>query len=655
MHKQLLSMNILKSISPGLILTVTLLCILEIVPRFKVAAENIASISNICPNGGFESGSECWTIGGVLPTFIQSEEKLVGNYAALLGDPDHTKCPGRLPIGEAWIRQRFLVPDNGAPYLSFAYRLISYDELKYDGPLGERYDHFDVYIDDVSDSLPPFRIFRDGSTDGKPTSDQDGCTLTAEDKGWITRTWTLSSVVNFDDELQIYDLRGKTIDLIFINLSRDAPGYNQAWYNTWVYIDNVKLQRSLALEKTTDPPGPFHEGDTITYNIAYANTGLTTQTMTITDPLPFNAALIPGTISPPGTLEGSTIVWNLDDIPPDGADQVSFQVRVPLLPNLDLQTLSHPLMTLQGEPYIIPNAIQCDSTRFWMVGLLPSSGPGPTPTPQPCDDCESPDDTKVMSTETQNPSPLSTPYTMHIEIPSNSSPSTAWLLMREEASINTGPTVDNQATTLVTKTVSIPGASVWAAALTQAMINTGSIQVTTEHPDQLDAILLFEGQLPPFDLQAMKETSTGSYFQTYTFDVPSVTEGELNVLYPILDVIAQAQQMTTMTVEFNGTAVVKKFTQPNMNDGLAFISFPFDLHEFDDQVVKNLPLNISLETEDNFVWSLGPRVCRPVYIENTAWLCSLQAGCISDTVQNVPGNYSPPFHIYLPAILKSSP
>jgi hypothetical protein len=164
---------------------------------------------------------------------VQSNVKLAGSYAAVLGEPDRAKCRGGLPLGDTWISKEFFVPADGSPYLSFSYRLLSFDELK-----GDKYDHFDVYIDDLSDNAAPFRLMRDGSTNGQPVTGQDGCTLPVDDKGWLTRTWTLSSVVNFDNPAQSYDLRGKPIKLSFHNISKDAPGYNQAWYNTWVYIDN---------------------------------------------------------------------------------------------------------------------------------------------------------------------------------------------------------------------------------------------------------------------------------------------------------------------------------------------------------------------------------------------------------------------------------
>lgn len=613
----------------------------------------------ICSNPGFETGNlQCWQDGGDrdLIRIVQTKTVFAGSYAALIGDPFTTRkrCEGQLPLGNAWISYVITVPIQGEPYFSFNYRVFSYDEIV-EGK-EDRFDRFDVYIDDLSDSMPRFRVLRVGSDNGQPPSDGKShpCDFTVDDSNWLTATWKLSSVQNFDNLNQIYDLRGKTIKVIFRVFSQEEVG-NSGWYNTWVLIDNLKLQPEMTLSKSSDPQDLIHEGTIITYTISYANTSFTTQTITITDQIPFNAILQPGTIYPIeiSEVKDSQIIWKIGDIAPGKSGQVSFQVQVPLLPDLSLQSASHPLRTPQGEPYVIPNAIQCDSTKFWMVGLLttvgPTPTPTPTPTPDPCRFSGLPCITGAQSEEIPNFSLSTSLYIVHVEIPPGSNPSTAWLLMREEVNPNSGPWVENQ---LATKTASIPGASVWAAEVTQTMVDKGSIQVTTEHPNQLDAILLFEGNLPPFDLKAVTGTSTGMYKQTYTFDVPSVSKGQLNVLYPILDVIAQPQRMTTVTVEFNGNSSVKKFTQPNMNDGLTFISFPFDLHEFNDELIKKLPVTVSLETEDPFVWSLGPRVCRPVYIENTAWLCSKQAGCISSTVRNSPPHLKYPHEVYLPIIMK---
>lgn len=629
MRKQPLLGLVLKSMGFGFLLILILLYTLEFVPRFKVSAENTGgtSMSN-CPNGGFELGSECWITGGVLPIAVQSDEKLEGGYAALLGDLDPRKCRGGLPIGEAWLRQRFWVPGDGAPYLSFSYRLISYDEFKFTGPLGERYDHFDVYMDDVSDNLPPFRILRDGSIDGKPITGQDGCTLEAEDKGWITRTWTLSSVTSFDDPSKVYDLRDKTIDLTFINLSRDAPSYDQAWYNTWIYIDQVKLQRSLRLEKFSDPPGPVHEGDLITYTLAYANTGLTTQTMSLTDVLPFNVSLIPNTISPAAELNGSTLVWNLGNKLPGQSGQVSFQVQAPLLPALSPASINAHSASLstQSPAFILPVPITCDTTHFWANGV----------TRQP---------------------PLPNPYTMQVQLPPGANPSKMWLLMK--GTNNAPPTIAGLPAQLVTTSQNSFGASLWSANITTEALTGRQVTVVTQNPRELGAVFLFDQADPPFDQNELDDFVETTKTFTYTLDIPSVTTQTIGVLLPFMDItyltddLLPDSRLTTITVQFDGQSHTLTANDPNLGNGLLMTQFPFQIGPLGQNTMTKT-LTITVDTEDS-IYTLGPRICRPVYIENTAWLCSEQAGCISASVRNEPENFILPNAIYLPIILKSSP
>jgi hypothetical protein len=38
------------------------------------------------------------------------------------------------------------------------------------------------------------------------------------------------------------DYRGKTVQLSFYLYSRELPGYTVAWYNTWVYLDEVQIR-----------------------------------------------------------------------------------------------------------------------------------------------------------------------------------------------------------------------------------------------------------------------------------------------------------------------------------------------------------------------------------------------------------------------------
>jgi hypothetical protein len=152
------------------------------------------------------------------------------NHCILLGSPDYP-C-NNVPLGYGQVSQTFGVPRTGTPMLSFYYRIFSYDELD-DGI----YDSFDVYIDNVLDGTPPILILRDGSTDGRY-----GCNAGDLDiMNWKkSPEFDLSAIP--DGSGGTVDYRGKTVQLSFYVYSREPPPRTVGWYNTWVYLDNVKVK-----------------------------------------------------------------------------------------------------------------------------------------------------------------------------------------------------------------------------------------------------------------------------------------------------------------------------------------------------------------------------------------------------------------------------
>jgi uncharacterized repeat protein (TIGR01451 family) len=578
----------------------------------------------VCPNGGFESGDfSCWAVGGNLPSHVQSKVKLEGNHAAMLGDPDPAKCRGGLPIGKAWISQTFQIPACGDPVLSFSYRIFSYDE--HSESFSKLYDTFDVRIDDLSDDEPPFLVLRDGG------NEPYGCDLDPYDSGWMQETRSLSSVAEQDTD-QTHDLRGKEITVYFYNYSRD-PGYDNAWYNTWVYIDNVEIEYPpLMLKKSADPAGPVHEGDLIAYTLAYTNTSPITQTITITDQLPFNLTVEPGTIQPAdkGRLEGSTVVWDLGDILSCTSSQVSFKARVALLPSLHQEEVSAACPPDNPPDYVVPAEVYCETTRFWAHGV----------TIQP---------------------PVTDLYTFQVQIPSGSSPTAMWLLMK--GTDNSPPVVEGQPAHLLATSNNVFGASVWTATITSTMIEDGEVTVRTHNSRELNAFFLFNADDPPFDLAALDDFQNTTKTFTYTLDIPSVTTQTIDVLLPFMDITSLRDdaplpdtRITEVSVEFDGQEQSLRANRPNLGNGLLMTTFRFAISPFTDTYTTKT-LTVTVNTEDS-IYTLGPRVCRPVYIKNTAWLCSLQAGCISDTVVNIPEDFMPygaSGGIYLPLILKAHP
>jgi len=187
-------------------------------------------------NGDFEVTASdfapCWERGGALSasiatTLSNGDTCYSGMHCALLGSPDYP-C-NKIPLGYSGTCQTFAVPLTGTPKLSFHYRIFSYDEFG-----GGRFDSFQVCIDDACSEAPPILLLEDGSKDGKYGCDKLDIT------GWKHAVFDLSAVS--DESGGTVDYRGRTIQLCFYVYSRERPEYDVAWYNTWVYVDDVQIR-----------------------------------------------------------------------------------------------------------------------------------------------------------------------------------------------------------------------------------------------------------------------------------------------------------------------------------------------------------------------------------------------------------------------------
>jgi len=233
-----------------------------------------------------------------------------------------------------------------------------------------------------------------------------------------------------------------------------------------------------------------------------------------------------------------------------------------------------------------------------------------------------------------------------------------WLLMKGANSIT--PTVGGHPAQLVTTSTGSFGASLWTVPITSEMVANGEVTVVTHNPRELNALFLFDKDAPPFDKAALYDFVDTTKTFTYTLDIPSVETQTIDVILPFMDITYWTDDLlpdtraTTVTVEFDGHSDTVTANDPNLGNGLLMTQFPFTIGPFTDTITSTKVLTVTVDTEDS-VYTLGPRVCRPVYIENTAWLCSLRVGCVSDTVTNVPDGFRPPGGIYLPIIQKSHP
>jgi hypothetical protein len=153
-------------------------------------------------NGDFEHELECWQSGGQLAQSARCEG---GQCYAVLGSPDY-KCEGGVPVGEAWIKQPFQVPQVTSPTLSLRYRIFSYDL--------DEYDSFQVDINGQS-------VGQYGNTDWE----RSDCDRGVWDSGWRSAQFDLSAY------------SGQTITVTL----RNVNGMHE-WWNTWTYVDDVAIR-----------------------------------------------------------------------------------------------------------------------------------------------------------------------------------------------------------------------------------------------------------------------------------------------------------------------------------------------------------------------------------------------------------------------------
>jgi hypothetical protein len=163
-------------------------------------------------NGDFEKGFTNWEKEGVLPVTIVCEsdfEEDMGNpfldCAARIGDPHFpSKRPNSVPMGRGTMYQSIRVPTAVSSHLVFDYQFCSYD--------AERYDSLEVAVNNVN--VPIWKI------------------------GNTTRTYP-KCFYKQGEVIDLSEYRGEDIILYFSVWNTDLP-----CYNSWAYIDQIKLKRN---------------------------------------------------------------------------------------------------------------------------------------------------------------------------------------------------------------------------------------------------------------------------------------------------------------------------------------------------------------------------------------------------------------------------
>ena len=161
-------------------------------------------------NGDFSEGLAGWSALGDLGVAIALDPSNTSNPVARLGNPGYA-CWDGVPIGNAIIQQQFSVPSASAEksmHLLFRYRIYTNDR---NIGLTDAFDTFDVLVDGVL-------RFRDANQ-----TNFDYCNVDPYDLGWKTADIDLGA-------------GGSQV-----NLSLEVHNRSDQFYNTYVYIDDIRL------------------------------------------------------------------------------------------------------------------------------------------------------------------------------------------------------------------------------------------------------------------------------------------------------------------------------------------------------------------------------------------------------------------------------
>ncbi len=210
--------------------TLTVTLIYEAEPYLPVTVEDIAVVRQQGPqftyiylplvmrtyappltNSDFSDGLAGWAVSGVLGASAARDPSNADNPVALIGDPNYA-CVKGVPLGYGALRQFFFVPRAPAGqsmHLLFRYRIFSNDRNRF---LTDEYDTFDVLVNGALKFRDANRIYFD-----------------------------------YCDELP-YDLGWQTADIVLgpggtgVGLSLEVHNRYDGWYNTYVFIDDVRLE-----------------------------------------------------------------------------------------------------------------------------------------------------------------------------------------------------------------------------------------------------------------------------------------------------------------------------------------------------------------------------------------------------------------------------
>ena len=222
----------------------------QIVVKPKQTFVYLPRIAKPITNGNFDNGLTEWEQGkgpflvdggfhgSVLP---QSVISVNGNNVALLGDPNFTN--GSIPVGYGYIAKNLNVANN---FLEFEYHLVTWDIALVEIPQEPTsyYDTFEVSINQTPDQITDDQ--RDSTGCQAPDSAPQKVTVPSSGLAFCTggarpaETQKDYGVKSLSLDLSAF--RGQNVTIYFSLWSREYGSEyydNNAWWNTWVTIDNV--------------------------------------------------------------------------------------------------------------------------------------------------------------------------------------------------------------------------------------------------------------------------------------------------------------------------------------------------------------------------------------------------------------------------------
>ncbi len=119
--------------------------------------------------------------------------------------------------------------------------------------------------------------------------------------------------------------------LSWANLSNTASAtYKDALSNTYNANSNqvivtVTTPPTLVITKSANPVS-VATGGTVTFTIAYQNSGGNATNVVISDAIPAGSTLVAGSITNAGVLSGNTITWTIGNVNAGVSGSVSFGV-----------------------------------------------------------------------------------------------------------------------------------------------------------------------------------------------------------------------------------------------------------------------------------------------------------------------------------------